>query len=138
MRKTAIIATLGLVAMGLSACASGGISNRSRPDEFAVARHAPLVVPPDFALVPPRPGEPRAQEADASTQALQAMFGGTAQRSGTETGVLAAAGRANADTSIRSEVGDPETKVVDKGAITRDVLAAPEGDGQEARASTPQ
>jgi hypothetical protein len=28
--------------------------------------------------------------------------------------------------------------VVDKGATTRDIIAAPEGDGQNARATTPQ
>ena len=38
---------------------------------------------------------------------------------------------------IRSSVGDPATNVVDKGTTTRDVIAAPEGDGQNARASTP-
>ena len=46
--------------------------------------------------------------------------------------------RAGADRSaagIRSEVGSPETNSVDKGAITRDIIAAPEGDGQDARAS---
>jgi hypothetical protein len=35
-------------------------------------------------------------------------------------------------------VGDPNTVVVDKGATTQTILAVPEGDGQEARTSTPQ
>ena len=27
------------------------------PDEFAVVRRAPLILPPDYGLRPPRPGE---------------------------------------------------------------------------------
>ncbi|WOK35803.1 DUF3035 domain-containing protein [Sphingomonas sp. C3-2] len=138
MRKTVIFGSLGLAAITLSACASGGLENRSRPDEFAVSRKAPLVIPPDFALVPPKPGAPRPQEADSSTQALQAMFGGPAQRSASEGTVIGQAGANAAEPGIRSGVGDPNTVVVDKGAVTRDILSAPEGDGQDARTSTPQ
>jgi hypothetical protein len=39
---------------------------------------------------------------------------------------------------IRSTVGDPETATVNKGAVTRDIIAAPEGDGQAAQAAIPQ
>ena len=52
--------------------------------------------------------------------------------------LILAAGRANAAAGIRSTAGDPATEVVDKGATTRDIIAAPEGDGQDARAATPQ
>jgi len=45
---------------------------------------------------------------------------------------------ARAQPGIRSNAGDPGTDVVDKGATTRDIIAAPEGDGQAARTSTPQ
>jgi Protein of unknown function (DUF3035) len=136
MRKT--IAALTLVTL-LSACgSSNGIFTRSRPNEMAVTRAAPLVVPPDFGLAPPAPGTARAQEADSSTQALQAMFGGPAARSATETRALQQAGQARATAGIRSNVGDPDTNVADKGAVTRDIIAAPEGDGQDARATTPK
>lgn len=134
MRKLVISAALIAVT---AACSSGGL-DRKRPDELAVSRAAPLVVPPDFALVPPKPGTPRPQEADSSTQALEAMFGGQAVRSAVESGALGAAGRNRAQPGIRSQVGDPETDVVDKGSVTRDIIAAPEGDGADARAGTPQ
>jgi hypothetical protein len=110
--------------------------NRQRPDEFAVSRQAPLVIPPDFALVPPAPGTPAAASVDSSKAAMEAMFGGPSARSASETSTLGAAGRGNAAPGIRSSVGDPATQVVDKGATTRDIIAAPEGDGQDARAST--
>ena len=123
----------------LSACgSSSGVFGRNRPDEFAVSRAAPLVVPPDFALVPPAPGAPRPQEADSSTQALQALFGGQAARSPVEGAAVTAAGANRAQAGIRSDVGDPGTNVVDKGSVTRDIIAAPEGDGAQAKASTPQ
>lgn len=133
MRKMIGLALLAT----LAGCGtSGGVFNRDRPDEFAVARAQPLIVPPDFALVPPKPGQPRPQEADSSTQALQALFGGPAPRSTAETGALNQAGANRAASGIRSEAGDPGTNVVDKGSVTRDIVAAPEGDGQDARATT--
>lgn len=132
MRKVIVVA---LTALTLAGCGGGGL-NRARPDEFAVARRAPLVVPPDFALVPPSPGAPRPQEADSSTQALQAMFGGPAPRSAPEAAALNQAGATRAAPGIRSEVGSPQTNAVDKGAVTRDIIAAPEGDNQDARAGT--
>ena len=138
MNRTTAILAASIFATTLSACGSNNLFNRDRPDEFAVSRQAPLVVPPDFALVPPAAGSPQAQAADSSTQALQAMFGGPAARSGAESTTLNAAGGARSQPGIRSNAGDPGTEVVDKGATTRDIIAAPEGDGQAARTSTPQ
>jgi hypothetical protein len=119
----------------LAACGSSGLLNRDRPDEFAVQRQAPLVVPPDFALTPPTPGAPRPVEGSASEQALDTLFGGPAPRSRVETSVLDRAG--SAAPGIRSEVGDTGTNTVAKGRITRDIIAAPEGDGAAAQAVIP-
>lgn len=128
-----------VVLVALTGCGrSNGVFGRDRPDELAVSRAAPLVVPPDFALVPPRPGQPQAQAADSSTQALQAMFGGPAQRSTAESSAINQAGGARAQSGIRSNVGDPGTDVVDKGSVARDIIAAPEGPGQDATATTPR
>lgn len=137
MRKFVMtLAGLSVVA-SLSACTKDGM-DRMRPDEFAVVRAQPLVIPPDFALVPPAPGTARAQDGTAQSQALDAMFGGSAARSASESSTLDAAGRTTADAGARSTAGSPTTNVVDKGQTTRDIVAAPEGDGQDARASTPQ
>ncbi len=136
MRKLIVA---GVLVSLLSACGSSrGIFGSKGPDEFAVSRAAPLVVPPDFALVPPAAGSPQAQAADSSTQALQAMFGGPAARSDSETAALQKAGGARAQPGIRSDAGDPGTNVVDKGSVTSDIVAAPEGDGANARATTPK
>lgn len=134
MTKAMIGALTGATLL-LSGCASGGLFNRDRPDEFAVQRQAPLVVPPDFNLVPPAPGAPRPAEGTASQQAMEALFGGPAARSGVETSALDRAGRA--DPGIRSAVGDAGTNTVAKGTVTRDILAAPEGAGGAAQAVIP-
>ncbi|TIX49212.1 DUF3035 domain-containing protein [Alteraurantiacibacter aquimixticola] len=130
---TRITLAIGATAM-LSACGGGLISSRERPDEFAVQRQAPLVIPPDFELVPPAPGAPRPAEGTASQQALEALFP-PQTRSAVETSALDRAG--TAETSIRSTVGDPNTYTVDKGTTTRAIIAAPEGDGQAARSVIP-
>ncbi|MHA6723381.1 DUF3035 domain-containing protein [Sphingomonas sp. RS2018] len=135
MRKTVLIVGGIAAALALSACGRSGV-NRDRPDEFAVGRQAPLVIPPDYALRPPQPGAARPQDASPSQQALEALFGGPATRSVTEAAALTAAGRNTAETGIRSSAGDPGTTVVDKGSTTRDIVAAPQGDGQAARVGT--
>lgn len=128
---------LALIASGalLASCGGGGLLNRDRPDEFAVQRQAPLVVPPDFSLTPPTAGAPRPVEGTAADQALDALFGGPAPRSRVETSLLDRAG--SAAPSIRSTVGDAETNTVAKGRVTRDIIAAPEGDGASASAIIP-
>jgi len=115
----------------LSGCGSSGLFNRDRPDEFAVQRQSPLVVPPDFALKPPQQGEPRPTDPSLQGQTLDAIFGGPSARSDIETSALGLAGTASP--SIRSTVGDPGTHTVAKGQLTQSILAAPEGDGAQAQ-----
>jgi len=126
---------LGL-AVALAGCAgSKGIGGG--PNEFEVAREAPLVIPPNFALKPPQPGAARPQDVAPSQQALAAMFGGPAPRSASENAALDRAGQDAADPGIRSAVGDPNTHTVDKGTTVRAIVAAPEGDGAAAQAVIP-
>ena len=135
MRNLKSIALITATSAMLAGCGGGGILNRERPDEFAVQRQAPLVVPPDFNLTPPAPGAPRPAEGSTAEQALEALFGGPAPRSSVETSVLDRAGAAAP--GIRSSVGDPATATVAKGSVTRDIIAAPEGDGATAVAVIP-
>lgn len=134
MRKVLPMAVAAAGAMLASGCAHNRYG-RSGPDEFAVARQAPLVIPPDFSLVPPKPGAAATGGNSASAQALDALFGGPAQRSASERATVDEAGGDSADPGIRSDAGDPGTNVVDKGATTRDIVAAPEGNGRDAQAS---
>ena len=135
MRKIPALLVLTGVSTLLAGCGSTGLFNRDRPDEFAVQRQAPLVVPPDFSLAPPAPGAPRPTEGTTQQQTLDALFGGPSPRSELEKTTLNRAG--TAAPSIRSTVGDPDTNTVAKGAVTRDIMAAPQGDGREAQAVIP-
>lgn len=99
----------------------------------AMSRAAPLVVPPDYALEPSQAAI-RPQDS-TQEQTLEALFGGPAQRSAAERSISTTPGAA--DLGIRTSVGDPNTNTVNKGSITRDIIAAPEGDGQTAQAVIP-
>ncbi len=135
MRKALSLLILPALALGGCAVLKG---KQSTLDEFAVARNAPLVIPPDYSLTPPVAGTISMSAQDAQTQAIEALFGGPAPRSASERQILENAGRDRASMGIRSTAGDPDTRVVDKGQATQTILNAPQGDGQEASAQTPQ
>ena len=142
--KLVLFGSAASVMLGLSACASVGnaagdlwnwdITNKQAASQPASSRAAPLVVPPDFALTPAQAGAQRPQEV-GQEQVLEALFGGPAARSAVERSITTSAGTGEA--GIRSSVGDPKTNTVNKGSITRDIIAAPEGDGQTAQAVIP-
>ena len=46
---------------------------RDAPDEYTVTTRAPLSMPPDYNLRPPRPGAPRPQEQSEREQAAEAL-----------------------------------------------------------------
>ena len=135
MRKF-IAPLLLLPALALGGCASmfgGG----GTPDEFAVIRNAPLIIPPDYSLTPPVAGTAAVSPTDAQAQAIEALFGGPAPRSAAETSMLERAGRDRAAVGARSSAGDPNTRIVDKGNVTAQILAAPQRDGTDAIVRVP-
>src|SRR5262245_49630159 len=134
MRKAFLLIAPAIL---LGGCSMFGPKQKSL-DEFAVARNAPLVIPPDYSLTPPVAGTVSMSAQDAQTQAVEALFGGPAPRSSTETSVLERAGRDRAAIGIRSTAGDPETKVLDKGQTTQAIIAAQPADSETATAQTPQ
>lgn len=70
---------IGTIALPLAGC--GGNNDlardfgfvRNAPDEFTVTTQAPLSMPPDFSLRPPRPGTPRPQDRSDRLAAEEAM-----------------------------------------------------------------
>lgn len=143
MKQKLILAFCATALVTLSGCASASQAGQALWDwdirgnqaaAPATGRAAPLVVPPDFALEPTAVVVARPAEA-GQEQVLEAMFGGPAQRSAAERAISGTPG--SAEMGIRSSVGDPQTTTVNKGSITRDIIAAPEGDGQTAQAVIP-
>ncbi|MDE0381041.1 MAG: DUF3035 domain-containing protein [Rhodospirillales bacterium] len=115
-----IVVGLGALALAatLSAC-EGGIGDalglgKKAPDEFAVVRSAPLTLPPDFTLRPPRPGETGPGEAPVREQARDALLSGAgdgptdgttaAPTSQGEAAFVEQAGAADVDPNIRHVV----------------------------------
>ena len=122
---------LTVAALALTAC--GGKKDRLSgrgPDELAIARGAPLVVPLDFSLAPPKPGAPRAMGIDSQAAAMEALFGPGVKpppKSAAEQQLLDRAGANTPDPAVRSQAGDPRTSTVNKGVFLQEVLAAPVG-----------
>jgi Protein of unknown function (DUF3035) len=72
------VATLSLIS--LAGCGQGTVQNalgmgKRSPDEFAVVSRAPLILPPDYGLRPPRPGESRPGVDTPSERARATLVG---------------------------------------------------------------
>ena len=127
MRNLVLIAA---AALALTACGKSGLAGHNAPDELAISRNAPLVVPADYALAPPRPGSPRAVGQDSQSAAMEALFGAGVnipRKSPAEQQLLDRAGAGNTDPAIRSNAADPKTTTVNKGAFIRELLDAAPG-----------
>ncbi len=121
MRLPARLAVLTALAAAsaLGGCASfrqAVGAEKVAPDEFRVVTKAPLVIPPEFNLRPPRPGEARPMELRADLQARTALFGVQIGQEASEGEQLlvSRAGAQNADPRIRAVVDDEGGGVVRK------------------------
>lgn len=104
-------AILLVVGTGLAGCQGAGRAlglNPVAPDEFNVIAKAPLVLPPDYGLRPPAPGEPRPQELQPESRAREALLGQrqAEARSEGERLLVARAGAEKADPLIRYVIDD--------------------------------
>ncbi|MHA7872118.1 MAG: DUF3035 domain-containing protein [Hyphococcus sp.] len=123
----------------LMATATGGcginraFGNKQAPDEFAIAKKAPLVVPPDFALAPPRPGESRPQELSPSERAQQVLLGdaNAAPPTAGEQLLLQKAGALGVDPGIRNLLNAENGGRADKDRSLANQLLFWQFDGDE-------
>ena len=107
-----MVLTASSIALG--ACSNEAKRNlglqKDAPDEFSVVTRAPLEVPPEYALRPPRPGAQRPMELAPVEQARQTVFGTQATtysepvKADTKgaKALLQQAGAAEADPNIRT------------------------------------
>ncbi|KAF0179507.1 MAG: DUF3035 domain-containing protein [Hyphomonadaceae bacterium] len=110
MQKTMTLMAAVAACVAVTGCGSGfrqamGVE-KVAPDEFRVVTRAPLVVPPDYALRPPRPGDPRPQELRPDGQARAAVFGQDVGAEATpgERALVSHAGADAVDPAIRAQV----------------------------------
>ena len=104
------------------------------PNEFEVVARAPLIIPPDSDLRPPRPGQPRPQDIDPTNRALDVLFPEGVKKPPTpsegEQKLLSSArvGTANAD--VRSLGSRRDQKIVRKSLVLLDLLTMEEREFQ--------
>lgn len=109
MNKPMTVLAVLAAATAASGCASMNRAlgaARSAPDEFRVVTQAPLTLPPDYSLRPPRPGETRPEELQPSQDARAALFGQdiAAGASQGERTLVANAGAEAVDPNIRNQI----------------------------------
>ncbi len=112
MRLNQVLTAVALCGLaGVAGCNSAsralGIS-KVTPDEFRVVTKAPLILPPDYSLRPPAPGQPRPQELQPESAARTALLGerNAEVRDDGEKLLVARAGADKADPLIRYVVDD--------------------------------
>jgi hypothetical protein len=112
-------------------------SARTAPDEFRVVTQAPLTLPPDYSLRPPRPGEQRPQELQPADDARAALFGQEVAPNASqgERSLVAAAGAEAVDPNIRDTVDYEGQGVVRRNEDFVDRLLA--FGGSNAQAASP-
>jgi hypothetical protein len=135
MTRTVILGSALLLALGtLGGCGEFSRAlglEKSPPDEFTVVAGAPLALPPDFGLRPPRSASDKPSTETTTDKARQTVFRmadapkpttvatAAATASAGEQALLGKAGALDADASVRAKV-DQEAKHAgerDKGFI---------------------
>ena len=121
----------GITVVVLSACSQGqkeelGLIKKA-PDEFSVVTRAPLSVPPEYTLRPPKPGAQRPMEQTMQEQARQTLFGvedvGPEEKEVVSEGFLDRLGADEADSGIRERLdAENETYVRENKPVAEKLL----------------
>jgi len=129
---------LALTALAVSGCSTWTDVKRGLgmekvvPDEFDVTTNAPLAIPPDYTLRPPKPGTAPTQQVSPTTQAQETVFraGDTKldtlppdkSRSAGENVLLKDAGAGKAPKDIRQLVNNDEQTAFSSNTLTLRLL----------------
>jgi len=132
LRAALLIAVTAVALTGCDSLRDAAGMEKSAPDEFAVTTKAPLVIPPDYNLQPPRPGAVPTNQVDPTEAAEGALFGNdpaaiAAQLpntySETEKMLLANAKVQNIDPAIRQNLAsDYKNMLGADDGFTKDIL----------------
>jgi hypothetical protein len=139
--RAGVLLAAGLSLMSCNTIRDAAGITKQPPDEFAVVTKAPLIIPPDFNLHPPKPGAAPLNQTSPTQTARAALYGDdTAAVAATIDGnysqaekmLLATSGAATADDSIRRPIAADNSKAEDTGILTDSLLFggsdAPVGD----------
>lgn len=112
-RHFLVLAGIGFLLVGCDSIREAAGITKEPPDEFAVVTKAPLVIPPDFNLRPPKPGAAPTNQVSPTASAEEALYGDDADAaaasitgtySDEEKILLAKSGAAAADHGIRQQI----------------------------------
>jgi hypothetical protein len=131
--RAALLVGAGISLAGCDTIREAVGNGKDSPDEFAIATKAPLIIPPDFNLRPPKPGAAPENQMEPTLAAQQSLFGADAatvassmqgNMSQGEKLLLAYAGAQNADPAIRQTIATDTNKSlqVSSDSFTNSVL----------------
>jgi hypothetical protein len=129
--RAGVLLAAGLSLMSCDTIREAAGITKQPPDEFAVATKAPLIIPPDYNLKPPKPGAAPLNQISPTQSAQTALYGDdTAAVAATINGnysqaeklLLAQTGAATADDSIRRTIAADNSKAEDTGTLTDSLL----------------
>jgi hypothetical protein len=132
LRAAALVAVAAVSLTGCDTIRSAAGMEKSAPDEFAVLTKAPLVIPPDYNLRPPRPGAVPTNQVEPTESAQTALFGNDAATiasqmpntySESEKLLLANAGIQKIDPQVRQNLlSDNKAMLGADDGFTKDIL----------------
>jgi hypothetical protein len=111
--RVSLLAGAAALLVGCQSIREAAGVTKTPPDEFAVVTKAPLVIPPDFNLRPPKPGAPPTNQSSPTDAAQAALAGDDPATvaaalpntySASEKSLLANTGAATADHDIRTQL----------------------------------
>lgn len=130
--RLSILAGAATMLIGCQSIREAAGVTKSPPDEFAVVTKAPLVIPPDFNLRPPKPGAPPTNQSSPTASAEAALTdtdpsvvaaGLPNTYSPGEKTILANTGAATADHGIRMQIAaDTKSMATASDSFTDDLL----------------
>lgn len=129
--RGAVLLAAGLSLMSCDTIRDAAGITKEPPDEFAVVTKAPLIIPPDYNLHPPKPGAAPLNQTSPTQSAQAALYGDdtaavaasiNGNYSQAEKLLLAQSGAATADDSIRRTIASDNTKAEDTGTLTDSLL----------------
>jgi hypothetical protein len=118
---------LAATALILTGCASASRTlglTKEAPNEFNILTNAPLVVPPEYNLRPPRPGESSLDNNYSERAAREALLGDVdaAEPSQGELVLLSRAGAGRADQEIRLKIDGQNSVERKSDSLTNRIL----------------
>ncbi|HEY5339326.1 MAG TPA: DUF3035 domain-containing protein [Rhizomicrobium sp.] len=131
LSRACILIGAAVALMGCQSIREAAGITKEPPDEFAIVTKAPLIIPPDYNLHPPKPGAAPLNQVAPTTAAQEALYSDdphavanaiTGNYSDAEKLLLANSGGATSDPTIRRTIAADNMKAEDTDPSLTDSL----------------